>query len=134
MTVKKVFAQTHERYERLDVEEGVLAHRSTETVLRYRGKRYGLVLTEAGFVTNRGPGLPRKLLEEPEAAAYGLAVCLDNHGGTGRESRELTAAGLEHEVEDGDLVAFDTGAVFEVEPERTNPRWGPGLAYVTRVL
>lgn len=50
----------------------------------------------------QGPVLPG-----PYAAPFELATVIDNDGGTGAEIRRNEAAGLEHLVEDGDLVRID---------------------------
>lgn len=114
--MKRVKVQTFQKYPTIQVEEGELRHLSTDTVLRYNGHRFGLVLTPAGAVLNHGPCKPRELLTEAVAGTYGLAVCIDNYGGTGRESRVLSERGMEHAVEDGDEVEFDTGDVFTIGP------------------
>lgn len=95
---------------------GVMSSRSSEHVIVYGGKRFGVGYSEADTWVNRGEGMGRKFITEPEGYSFGLSVCIDNYGGTGAEAARNRAAGTEHDVEDGDLIVFDTGVTFEVRP------------------
>ena len=83
--------------------------RVSNTVLRFaKGRSYSrnkISWTPADGCSRRefqGPILPG-----PYAAPFGLATVIDNYGGTGAEIRRNEAAGLEHLVEEGDLVRID---------------------------
>lgn len=47
------------------------------------------------------------LVQGPQAYLYGLATVIDNHGGTGREVREVREAGMVVEAEIGDILNID---------------------------
>jgi hypothetical protein len=83
--------------------------RVSTTVLRFSTarsyRRYRISWTPADGCSRRvyqGPVLPG-----PYAAPFELATVIDNDGGTGAEIRRNEAAGLEHFVEEGDLVRID---------------------------
>jgi hypothetical protein len=83
--------------------------RVSATVLRFTTRRsFSRVMiswTPADGLSRRefqGPILPG-----PYAAPFELSTVIDNDGGTGAEIRRNEAAGLEHLVEDGDLVRID---------------------------
>lgn len=103
---------TYQPYKDIGVEGGLLRSYRSDTVIRYNGKRFGIGIIPTGsagtvVLANRGPGRAREVVDQPEAYTYGLSVCIDNFGGTGRESAEKTAAGTEFELEDGDRVTFE---------------------------
>jgi len=80
-------------------------HYQTDHVLNVRGKRHGI----CGWGVT---GLGRKVFGGelefgPYAATYGLCVMLDNHGGSGAESRSLQEASLEHVLDFGDVIEID---------------------------
>lgn len=73
--------------------------------------RHGIVAIPVGERARQEHGGP--LVPGPWAATYGLASCIDNHGGTGAEARRKREAGLEHTVRAGSLVRID-GVVYVV--------------------
>lgn len=73
---------------------------------------FGLVATDADLHRNLGPGLPTA--PGVYLGAYGLAACIDNHGGSGREIAEAKAAGLLVEAKLGDLLELD-GNLWEIQ-------------------
>lgn len=123
---------TTRKYETLTVEEGTLGSRNSEQVAVFGGRRYGLGISD-GTVVNQGPGLPRRRLDAPEAYAFALSVCLDNYGGTGAEAARNRAAGIEFDVEIGDVLVFDGADAFEVVPARRYVDEGFGLVRLAEV-
>lgn len=84
--------------------------------------RFGVGYVPAGKSGRKEQGGP--LVPGPWAFTYGLAVVLDTNGGSGRERERGIAAGVEHDVSDGDLVRVgEITCVVRV-------RWQGGNAYV----
>jgi hypothetical protein len=93
---------------------GVMASHKSDHVLVMDGHRYGFGYSDADTWVNRGPGMGRKFITEPEGYVYGLAVCIDNYGGTGAEAARNRAAGTETDVDYGDYVVTDGDLVFKI--------------------
>lgn len=66
----------------------------------------------AGRQVSQGPMVPG-----PWAYTFALAVCIDNHGGTGAESDRNKAADLEWDVQVGDLFVID-GRTYELRDDQ----------------
>ena len=83
------------------------------TVIRRDGtwarfKLGGWTAEGEGRLVYQGP-----LVKGPQLYAFALASVIDNHGGTAKERADLLAAGMEHDIEDGDMVTVD-GVTYTV--------------------
>lgn len=69
-------------------------------------KRFGLGFVPKGSSARQVTAGP--LVPGPWPFSFGLCTVIDNYGGSGRESSENKAKGIEHDVKDGDIVQFGT--------------------------
>jgi hypothetical protein len=76
------------------------------------GSRFGLGFVPEGKAARREQGGAD--VPGPWASAFGLAVCIDNFGGSGAEAASREAAGLEHTVSIGDVIEVE-GVAFLVD-------------------
>ena len=96
-------------------------HTVSTTVLSMYSKHAGHVCRmKVSYIGKDGCGRREymgEILPGPYAAMVPLGTVIDNHGGSGAESRRLRDAGLEYDVEDGDRVEID-GLVYEIRDDK----------------
>jgi hypothetical protein len=102
-------------------ESGHFTSEMVATVVRKDGTwaRFGLggwTAAAKGRLETGGP-----MVAGPYAYGFGLASCIDNHGGTAAERQRKLAAGTEFDVAEGDILEFDCmpGERFAVALKRS---------------
>lgn len=96
-------------------EEPPMGHEIRLHVLGHQGVGFGLGAVDADLHYNLGPRQPTT--PGPHVYAFGLAACIDNFGGTGREIQQARDAGLLIEARIGDCLEVD-GRLWRIEWNR----------------